>query len=382
MMLPTVIDAGLACTPGAKPRSLGTATDETAPFAPFVAFLSLSLLGSGPGSGSAEEAPARGVPAAAVQAPGVQQALAATPIQTVPAERAVPLEGELPPNILGAPEGKEGKAAEAPPPARGSTTVPADRTGGETPGMKVIEEKTGPAVHTGKGPPLSMDPQGEPSVQDGKNPGKTSPPADKEGFTATPAVEKGTPKASVSQATTPAAGREQHPPQWRDPGADTEKGQPLPENIPSGTGTTSAQVHRQAGDPRTALTTDVKNPATNTQPARPPLHAGRSSSIDLSIEPHGLGKIDIRVSLHDGEVRAEFAIEKMKSLIEIQGNMSQLYDSLTKGGLTPGGFSLFLKDREHRRGTRPQGGEKEIHLAEPVKKAGKTHKLYTVSIRV
>jgi len=61
-------------------------------------------------------------------------------------------------------------------------------------------------------------------------------------------------------------------------------------------------------------------------------------SIELTIEPEGLGKIDIEVSVHDGEVRAELGVEKIKSLMNLQNNMPQLFDSLAKVGITPGGF--------------------------------------------
>ncbi|VAX33835.1 hypothetical protein MNBD_NITROSPIRAE03-1824 [hydrothermal vent metagenome] len=107
-------------------------------------------------------------------------------------------------------------------------------------------------------------------------------------------------------------------------------------------------------------------------------------SIELTIEPEGLGKIDIEVSVHDGEVRAELGVEKIKSLMNLQNNMPQLFDSLAKVGITPGGFSLFLKNRGHRKWMKAQYNQKDIKdiALNPQKSNNGNQGLYTVSIRV
>ncbi|VAX32914.1 hypothetical protein MNBD_NITROSPIRAE02-1654 [hydrothermal vent metagenome] len=110
----------------------------------------------------------------------------------------------------------------------------------------------------------------------------------------------------------------------------------------------------------------------------------KNPSIELTIEPKGLGKIDIEVSVHDGEVRAELGIEKLKSLMDIQNNMPQLFDSLAKAGLTPGGFSLFLKNRGYKKPMKAEYNQKDIQDIEvnTQKSNHGNQSLYTVSIRV
>ncbi|MEC4685923.1 MAG: flagellar hook-length control protein FliK [Nitrospirota bacterium] len=110
----------------------------------------------------------------------------------------------------------------------------------------------------------------------------------------------------------------------------------------------------------------------------------KNPSIELTIEPEGLGKIDIEVSVHDGEVRAELGVEKLKSLMDLQNNMPQLFDSLAKVGLTPGGFSLFLKNRGNKKWMKAQYNQKTIKdiAINPQKSNHGNQSLYTVSIRV
>lgn len=110
----------------------------------------------------------------------------------------------------------------------------------------------------------------------------------------------------------------------------------------------------------------------------------KNPSIELTIEPEGLGKIDIEVSVHNGEVRAELGVEKLKSLMDLQNNMPQLFDSLAKVGLTPGGFSLFLKNRGNKKWMKAQYNQKAMKniAINPQKSNHGSQSLYTVSIRV
>ncbi len=107
-------------------------------------------------------------------------------------------------------------------------------------------------------------------------------------------------------------------------------------------------------------------------------------SIELTIEPEGLGKIDIEVSVHDGEVRAELGVEKIKSLMNLQNNMPQLFDSLAKVGITPGGFSLFLKNRGHKKWMKAQYNQKTVKdiAVNPQRSNHGNQGTYMVSIRV
>ncbi len=122
-------------------------------------------------------------------------------------------------------------------------------------------------------------------------------------------------------------------------------------------------------------------PATQISKATP---SHKNPSIELTIEPKGLGKIDIEISVHDGEVRAELGVEKLKSLMDLQNNMPQLFDSLAKAGLTPGGFSLFLKNRGNKKWMKAQYNQRAIKdiAINPQKSNHANQGLYTVSIRV
>ncbi len=124
-----------------------------------------------------------------------------------------------------------------------------------------------------------------------------------------------------------------------------------------------------------------ETPVTQTNKATP---SHKNPSIELTIEPEGLGKIDIEVSVHDGEVRAELGVEKLKSLMDLQNNMPQLFDSLAKVGLTPGGFSLFLKNRGNKKWMKVQYNQKAVKdiAINPQKSNHGNQNLYTVSIRV
>ncbi|HEB76277.1 MAG TPA: flagellar hook-length control protein FliK [Nitrospirae bacterium] len=155
---------------------------------------------------------------------------------------------------------------------------------------------------------------------------------------------------------------------------------PEPDRAQAGRGTNTHKTEDKGFTERLTGTTA----AHADRPA--PAQHNKASSIELTVEPEGMGKIDIEVSVRNGEVRAEIGIERFRSLVDIQSNMPQLLDSLSKAGLTPGGFSLFLKNREGRTWMRSQYGRREtegIETSESVQiqKHGRAG-LYTVSIRV
>ncbi len=71
-------------------------------------------------------------------------------------------------------------------------------------------------------------------------------------------------------------------------------------------------------------------------------------AINLTIESEGLGKIALHVSVNNHHVRADFIADHIKSLMEIQSNLPDLFSSLHREGLTPGDFNFMLKDQTRR----------------------------------
>ncbi|GBE01166.1 flagellar hook-length control protein FliK [bacterium BMS3Bbin06] len=108
-----------------------------------------------------------------------------------------------------------------------------------------------------------------------------------------------------------------------------------------------------------------------------------SNRVKLTIRPDGLGKIDLTVGIKDGHLRAEFAVERIHSLLSIQNNMSQLFDSLSGDGWTSGRFSFLLKD-DGKRGGSGGGNNKTAAMKEPgAEDGGRSDTgMSTLSIRV
>ncbi|NOY38725.1 MAG: hypothetical protein GXO95_00355 [Nitrospirae bacterium] len=149
--------------------------------------------------------------------------------------------------------------------------------------------------------------------------------------------------------------------------------------------TESQHINRNSSTHKTGETIlSEKLPETSGTQINKATSSHKNPSIELTIEPEGLGKIDIEVSVHDGEVRAELGVEKLKSLMDLQNNMPQLFDSLAKAGLTPGGFSLFLKNRGYKKSMKAGDNQKDIKDIEvnPQRSNHANQGLYTVSIRV
>ncbi len=70
--------------------------------------------------------------------------------------------------------------------------------------------------------------------------------------------------------------------------------------------------------------------------------APRPQSINLMVESEGLGKIALRVAVHNHLVRADFVVDHMNSLAQIQSGLSDLFSSLYREGLMPEDFSFYL----------------------------------------
>lgn len=100
------------------------------------------------------------------------------------------------------------------------------------------------------------------------------------------------------------------------------------------------------------------------EPARAEGHAGRmqgansadlvdnavsmtkdNNKLSVTLEPKGLGKLDINLSLDKGIVNAHInaADDKTRNLLE--NNMHQIMNTLTQEGLSVGGFSVSLKNQ-------------------------------------
>ncbi len=109
-----------------------------------------------------------------------------------------------------------------------------------------------------------------------------------------------------------------------------------------------------------------------------------SNRVKLTIRPDGLGKIDLTVGIKDGHLRAEFAVERIHSLLSIQNNMSQLFDSLSGDGWTSGRFSFLLKDDGKRGGGGGGGNNKTAAMKEQCAEDGgrSDSGMSTLSIRV
>lgn len=95
------------------------------------------------------------------------------------------------------------------------------------------------------------------------------------------------------------------------------------------------QIHAAATDPADALDTMVTIVKDGT-------------TLAVKFEPHGLGKLDINLSLEKGMVHGNINVhdEATKKLIE--NNMQQILDGLQKEGLSVGGFSVSLQKGDSR----------------------------------
>lgn len=99
------------------------------------------------------------------------------------------------------------------------------------------------------------------------------------------------------------------------------------------------------------------------------IHDG--NRLTVTLEPDGLGKMDINLSLDKGALHAQLQVsdEAAKNLLE--GNISQILDTLTREGLNVAGFSVSLRDRGGERNMAEEAytgriyeGQEKRHSAE------------------
>ena len=72
------------------------------------------------------------------------------------------------------------------------------------------------------------------------------------------------------------------------------------------------------------------------------------TTLAVKFEPHGLGKLDINLSLEKGLVHGQINVHDDATKKLIESNMQQILDALQKEGLSIGGFSVSLQKGDNR----------------------------------
>jgi len=109
----------------------------------------------------------------------------------------------------------------------------------------------------------------------------------------------------------------------------------------------------------------------------------KPQSINLVLETEGLGKISLRVAVHNNLVRADFVAHHINSIVQIQSNLSDLFASLYREGLMPDDFSFYLGDnaRENHKDQYKDRTEASMNEERLTIKEGLKSHLYNVSIK-
>ncbi|MBF0554240.1 MAG: flagellar hook-length control protein FliK, partial [Nitrospirae bacterium] len=99
------------------------------------------------------------------------------------------------------------------------------------------------------------------------------------------------------------------------------------------------------------------------------------TSIEVKLEPDGIGKLDIRVNVEKGVLNATISASDASAKGIIEKNLHEIVNALTKEGLTVGGFTVSLKDRggnykEGKNENSPNKSPKEERQIQPVPIAG------------
>ncbi|MBF0343146.1 MAG: flagellar hook-length control protein FliK [Nitrospirae bacterium] len=69
------------------------------------------------------------------------------------------------------------------------------------------------------------------------------------------------------------------------------------------------------------------------------------NSIEIRVEPDGIGKLDIGLSVDKGVIHAQISATEPAGKELIEKNLRQILDTLAKEGISVGGFSVSLKDK-------------------------------------
>ncbi len=72
-----------------------------------------------------------------------------------------------------------------------------------------------------------------------------------------------------------------------------------------------------------------------------------STAIEISLEPDGIGKLDIEISLDRGVINAQINASETIGKELIERNLYNILNALIKDGLNIGGFSVSLRDKRN-----------------------------------
>lgn len=112
----------------------------------------------------------------------------------------------------------------------------------------------------------------------------------------------------------------------------------------------TAQAAGAAGTDSTAAGQAARMRAAD--PAEPfehvsPIMKG-GTSLAVKLEPEGMGKLDINVSLHDGKLHTQINVQNDATRELLTTNMQKLMDTLMQEGLSVGGFNVSLQKNDNR----------------------------------
>jgi len=88
--------------------------------------------------------------------------------------------------------------------------------------------------------------------------------------------------------------------------------------------------------------------------------------LAVKLEPEGLGKLDINVSLEKGMVNAQIHVSDAATKVLIENNMQHIVNSLLNEGLSVSGFSVGMEGhafRDGAAGDSGNGGSEQHHAA-------------------
>lgn len=83
------------------------------------------------------------------------------------------------------------------------------------------------------------------------------------------------------------------------------------------------------------------------------------ASLEVRVEPEGLGKLDIKLILDNDSINAKIVAFDKNSKEVIEGNILNIIDSLTKEGLNVSGFSVSLRQRKEEPNYFKESGDKK-----------------------
>ncbi|MBF0486642.1 MAG: flagellar hook-length control protein FliK [Nitrospirae bacterium] len=99
------------------------------------------------------------------------------------------------------------------------------------------------------------------------------------------------------------------------------------------------------------------------------------TSIEVKLEPDGMGKLDIHVNVEKGVLNANISASDASAKGIIEKNLHEIVGALAKEGLTVGGFTVSLKDRggnfkEGKNENSANKSQKEQRQIQPVAVSG------------